>query len=562
MNENGKNRREWVKTAAIIFLSVMLVLTFFSNTIMNYSLPEVATQYVQSGTITAKIRGTGTVESDDPYEVKVIQSRKVESVAVKVGDQVQKGDVLLYLADEESEELETARQELKAAEKELDSAWDGYYQGLLDANVTDSGVQAANGGVSMETYRQQLTQAQNAYKDAQNRVDEITEWKDAIGRQIDIDTNTDSSLGDETEAYEKAEEAFQAADSRKKQAEIALQAAQAKVSGLENNMQTVSDSDGDTSELNKQIQTAQAEVRNAENVLAEAEVELQRRTVARDEAKQTLENKRNKILGNLTSQSKYTENDLAAATEDANQKKKALDELTATLTGMFSLDGKKEAIDDAREKVEEAQEKVDKEVEKSIGATVTADIAGTVSEINIVAGNTTSADTPVMKLQPEGKGYTMSISVTNDQARRVSVGDRADLVNAWRYDDMEVTLAGIRPDPQDPGQKKLLTFNVSGSVVAGQTLNISVGQQSSNFDYIVPNSAIREDSNGKFILVVESKPTPLSTRYKAVRVDVEVIASDDTQSAINGAALYGGEFVITTSTQPVEPGQQVRLADN
>ena len=46
MNENGgKKRREWVKNAAIIFLSVMLVLTFFSNTFMNYSLPEVAAQY-------------------------------------------------------------------------------------------------------------------------------------------------------------------------------------------------------------------------------------------------------------------------------------------------------------------------------------------------------------------------------------------------------------------------------------------------------------------------------------------------------------------------------------
>jgi len=44
-------------------------------------------------------------------------------------------------------------------------------------------------------------------------------------------------------------------------------------------------------------------------------------------------------------------------------------------------------------------------------------------------------------------------------------------------------------------------------------------------------------------------------------VDVEVIAGDDTQSAISGA-LYGYEFVITTSTKPVEAGQQVRLAEN
>ena len=42
-----RGRRDWVKNAIIIFLAVLLVLTFFSNTIMNYSLPEVAAQYPQ-----------------------------------------------------------------------------------------------------------------------------------------------------------------------------------------------------------------------------------------------------------------------------------------------------------------------------------------------------------------------------------------------------------------------------------------------------------------------------------------------------------------------------------
>ena len=42
--ENSVRKREWVKTAAIIFLAVLLVLTFFSKTIMNASLPEVAAQ--------------------------------------------------------------------------------------------------------------------------------------------------------------------------------------------------------------------------------------------------------------------------------------------------------------------------------------------------------------------------------------------------------------------------------------------------------------------------------------------------------------------------------------
>ena len=41
-----KINREWVKTFAIIFLAVLLVLTFFSNTIMNMTLPEVSTEYI------------------------------------------------------------------------------------------------------------------------------------------------------------------------------------------------------------------------------------------------------------------------------------------------------------------------------------------------------------------------------------------------------------------------------------------------------------------------------------------------------------------------------------
>ena len=40
-------RKDTVKNLIIIFLTIMLLLTFFSNTIMNYSLPQVATQYVQ-----------------------------------------------------------------------------------------------------------------------------------------------------------------------------------------------------------------------------------------------------------------------------------------------------------------------------------------------------------------------------------------------------------------------------------------------------------------------------------------------------------------------------------
>ena len=94
MTEQRVKNRGWVKNVAIIFLAVMLVLTFFSNTIMNASLPEAAVQYVQSGSITTQIRGTGTITAKEVYEVKTTTSRKVQSVLVTKDQEVKVGDVL------------------------------------------------------------------------------------------------------------------------------------------------------------------------------------------------------------------------------------------------------------------------------------------------------------------------------------------------------------------------------------------------------------------------------------------------------------------------------------
>lgn len=105
-------KRELIKTIAIVFLIVLLILTFFSQTIMNYSLPEVATQMVSSGTINAKIRGSGTLAANESYEVMLKQTREIRSVCMKVGDTVAEGDLLFILGDVESEELKTAQDEL------------------------------------------------------------------------------------------------------------------------------------------------------------------------------------------------------------------------------------------------------------------------------------------------------------------------------------------------------------------------------------------------------------------------------------------------------------------
>ena len=116
-------------------------------------------------------------------------------------------------------------------------------------------------------------------------------------------------------------------------------------------------------------------------------------------------------------------------------------------------------------------------------------------------------------------------------------------------------------DPQSMGKNKVLIFRIDGEgVEAGTNLTLSIGQRSANYDCLVPNSAVRSDSNGSFVLVVEAKSSPLGNRYVATRADIRVLASDDTTSAVSG--LSNGDFVITTSNKPLEAGELVRLPDN
>lgn len=571
MNENGgKKRREWVKNAAIIFLSVMLVLTFFSNTFMNYSLPEVAAQYVQSGTITAKIRGTGTVESGDPYNVKITETRTISSVLVKTGDKVEKGAPLLLLEDKESKEL-------KDAQAALDKAMLAFELALLSGDISNSTFQNVQNGniASTNTYQSRIIAAEAEIDKWQKQVDEATNAISQLeAAQANVNASGTPDTSDEQNKVSVAQVALNSDEIKIAKDKISeWQTAQAICQTTidkynENIASSVSDGDYNNQVTEDEYNLAVRNRDRYQELINEKQNFINNnpdKVKAYDEKVKALTDA-NKALTDKQNSKENSTNSLAVQKQNWQtelekrniQLKAAQDnkeQLLKDISAELNLDYQLDDLQKQRDDIAEMQA-------KAVGASIEAPISGTITSVTVKAGDEAQPDTALVTMQPEGKGFTMSFSVTNDQAKRLSVGDKADLVNSWRYSDMDITLASIKPDTTDPGQKKLLTFDITGDeVTPGQSLNVSVGQKSANYDLIVPNSAIREDSNGKFILIVESKSSPLGNRYVATRVDVEVLASDDTQSAVSGA-LYGYEFVITTSTQPVEAGKLVRLANN
>lgn len=671
-------KRELIKSVAIVFLVILLILTFFSNTIMNYSLAEVATTQISSGTINAKIRGSGTVEANESYEVIIPQTREVRSINVRVGDYVSQGDVLFVLGDVESQELKSAQEQLEALELQYqqqllnlalqhageDRALQTLRRELEDAvrrrdesSVTADEIAAAEGELAaaktqlanLDMILKQLNAALNENEDYEQAQAAVTKWTaeleaarvlvEEYTRQLsELDTGADSDtdrvledavkaltdaknrLESDWEAYKDiyrdlldqagvkystpvpmsiltntdvqkkiatylAKQALKDPESEEdpqdsgyalyRQIFDALMAGQEAVDTaqmayerlLDDLRNAESNAEDRYSEIRKKLKQAKADYETADYQLQQAtraltavetankslNIQIDNAEVSREEQSAQVDRLSEKLNELKEKKSRYDE-----AAELVKQKEIAIED---ALTGK-DIDGQLEDLElqSLRKQIEKAQELVDKYTTESVDAEVCANVSGRIASINVVAGKEAPAGSSMATIELVDRGYTLKIPVTNEQSRQVRVGDTANVTNYYWGSDVEAVLESIIADPANPGRGKLLVFRVDGDVDAGVNLTLSIGQRSANYDAIIPKSALRQDANGYFVLVITVKSSPLSNRYIATRVNVQVLAEDDTNAAVSG--LSAGDFVITTANKPVEAGHQVRMVEN
>ncbi len=585
------NRKDKIKNITIIFLLIMLILTFFSNTIMNYSLVEVSTEQVTSGSITSKVRGSGSVEASESYSVTIDETRKVASVNVKKGAEVSTGDILFTLEDSDSDELDTAKKSLVEAQAAYETA-------VLSAGITVAERQSIESGKgsSLTQKQNEIAAANQKMTDAQTAVDNAQANVDKIKAQIDAVSNSSADTTAEEKAVLEADKKNSEAQDNLTSAEAAytpvkseydtalanLNSAQdayneAKVAAdaAEKRYNEASDADKSTAKTEKdtadmalatasvKLSTCQSAFDACKDKLSSVEESYNSAASAAADSKNALNTANynlsvKKLNGSSTAETNNLQAQLNTATAALTDATTALTNATNDAKKVTDKINGEVTISSAYKTMTELQEEVDKLQEKSVGTEITSPISGTVTDIAVTAGNTVNASDVMMTIQPENKAFILQFSVTENQAKKIKTGDSAEVLNNWYGNDISATVASIHKDPQNRANS-IVVCEMKGDVAVGDSYTLSIGQQSANYDNIVPTSAIREDSNGKFILIIESKSTPLGNRYYARRVDVEVITSDDTKSAVTGA-LEGYEYVITTTTKPIKENEQVRLA--
>lgn len=617
MTEQRVKNRGWVKNVAIIFLAVMLVLTFFSNTIMNASLPEAAVQYVQSGSITTQIRGTGTITAKEVYEVKTTTSRKVQSVLVTKDQEVKVGDVLLILAagegtetDELKTQLETAKytyqqklinmsgggSEVTRAQEKLQEAIAA--RDAIAVNITAEDIELAK--VRYEAAKEYYQQLTYELEDAGGYVeggkgDTLKELSDAVNAaQLEYDSNCIRYKNEKyyIEDILASEAARQLYKDKQACAEAIADVFAASTGSLNDYFETYAEStaaernalglknytfDPNASYVKDLPSQALADIAKGYNAIREARDALTKAQDAYNKAVESMQ-PQNEALNKQVTEAKREMDALEAEYKELSDKKTAYDtakdnvvsceNALQTLLKTSKLDNLE--LSKMANEIAELEAKLEelsggeKDAEGNVtGGQIVSEVNGVVKEINVTAGNNTDPATAVMTIEVPDRGYTVSMNVTNEQAQKVTIGDTAEISTGyWGSSGLSGKLVGIRNNTS-AGQSggKQLVFDVTGSdITSGTQVSVSIGQRSQNYDTIVPNSALRSDSNGSFVLVIVAKSSPLGNRFVATRVDVTELAKDDVNTAVSGG-LSAYDMVLTTATKPVEDGMLVRLPD-
>ncbi|HPY84134.1 HlyD family efflux transporter periplasmic adaptor subunit [Ruminococcus sp. XPD3002] len=560
-------KREIIKTILIIFLAALLVLTFFSNTIMNRSLAEISTERTASGKLTERIRGNGTVESNQAYEVKVDGNKTIDTIMIKTGQEVKKDDVLFTVGGGDSEEIKTAEKQLSELELAYQKAlltlpadYSKENQAIADARAELNAAIAkrdsyspdqGSDNSSQDTYNANKSQL-NYYTKLQTKLQntisaiDMDEYASAAPEYSGQLVKMKNELDEASAAYSEASTLFTtlaAGDAPQEEIDSAkadMEAKSAKVSELRSAYNDYkyslrNDLVSQLTDAENNVDYYTGLVGDGMSSSVDMPISSVSDAVSYDQLVADVEQKQRALEGLIS---------------DLNKAKREGD--NASALSNLELAAQKKEIDRAKEELEKLKKKNDVSEIKS-------KYSGVVSSINIKPGETTVPDSPLAIIDLSDEGFTMTINIDAEKAKKVKKGAKAEILNNWGGD-VEAVVSEIKNSSQAGSREKSVKLTISGDVTSGEGLEIAIPCGSASYDAIVPRSAVQDDNEGKYVLTVRSKSSPLGNRYYAEKVKVEVLASDDNSCAVSGS-IANGDYVITAASKPVDPGDQVRMKE-
>ena len=572
MADSRKNR-SWVVRALISFVAILALLTFFSNTIMNATIPKVMAQNANKGNLSFTNSATGTIEADNKTDVKSVAGREVDAVNIRNYMTVEEGDVILTLKPaEDMSALTEARSQLADAQAQAEAAAlapdnsDDYSreqaaielaqnelnsanEALNAANGRDGTIAAAQGEID---YYNSIIPGLEATVDAEAAT--VADYNDQISTLENQQNNTVIELGvlgatpEPTPVPAPAETEAPAETSEGETAPSETAAADPNAARIAELQATYAEQQAQLDSLAASRDAAQARLDTASANLGAAESSLANSQANLAAAQQ------------LPSVSE-AQADVNSAQSSLNQANDALSDARAqhasdAVTAARSAESRQETIEALEEKIAK--------LEESLTCTeIVAPCDGMVYGLSLSSGTVMTENTVIFTIIPNNATYSVKFTFKTSVAQNFREG--MDLTANDPYID-QCRITNIYPDEADPREKRVVKCALSSidDIFPGTQITVTADRSNANYDHVVPSSAVIRDNSGDYVYVVVESSSPLGDKYVVKRVDVTIEDSDGALTAISPkgeSKLLDQCMVVTRSEKPLHNGDRVRLED-
>ncbi len=562
----GKTKRKWVVRAMISFVAILALLTFFSNTIMNATIPKVMGQNAVRGNLSYTNSETGRIEADLKTDVKSIAGREVDKVLVNNYTYVDAGDPVVSLKpleDGTDESLEELRDQLETAQR---AQRDYEMSPSPDTSFTMEQQAITDAQTALDDANETLQDAQNrdsVISDAESTIDSYSAQVPGLQATVNAEAEIVSDYDDQIASLEN--------DMNNIEIELGILGGTVEptptpeVTGTTETSETASSESEDPNaariaELQQQYADYQSQVEDlqtlrdaAQGRLDDASAELADAQTAISDAQAAITEA--EALPSVSSAQAAVNRAQSSLTSAQTSLSNA--QATANVTAAQTAD----AVSDRLELIEELEDKIAKAEEAANATEIVAPISGMVYAIAVTDGEKMEENKVIMIVIPENTTYSITFTFDTEVAQKFETGTELTPNDGWVE---KCTVMNIRPDETNPREKRIVKCSLTGfNIWPGTQLTVTADKTNQDYDHVIPSSAVGRDNSGTYVYVIIESSGPLGDKFVVRRLSVTVDATDGAMSAIsceNEEDLQQG-MIVTRSEKPLHNGDRVRMED-
>ena len=441
VNVRKRKNKKWIVKALVIFLIIMGILTFFSNTIMNMTLTQVSTQQIYGATLSSITRASGTVRANTEKEVKAPGNITVKDIGVYLYGMVEAGDsIATFDLPEEKEDLETAKKNLENLEKEME------YAERKPSESSDFYTQE----MAVVDAEKAVTEAEKVLEAAKNKDAAISETEDQIKSLQDTITQLEKDKADLESKKMDAENKSSSLYEQIEPCQVALADAQEMLAACITDPEDPEFSQEVLDACNQAVTDAQQALDNAQAAYDQSISDISTYGQAIIDKDTAIENKNSELLEKQTDLETFkaissvsdAERALSDAKHNLTVAKKDLSD-ARTNAGITSDQNKDEWEGKLKQK-EEYEKEIARLEEYYAMTDVKAPITGMVTAINVSRSMECMKDQVMFTIADINSGYYVECSVPKKDAESMFIGSEVKT----DYCDSAV-VESICPDPAD-----------------------------------------------------------------------------------------------------------------